>query len=274
MDINEIQRILRFNTYVSNFHNIIYRLAAKLNRIDIISFLMDNFKIDIISFSHVNNYLQMKYIYENHIEKVKNNFELVSEDFDNKNSNIQFTLLNNFIQYICSIRNEVIETVIEKLISEFHNETLEIVKARSNETLPLLIKNQLEKVNPIKLILQKPKTQSFILSKLQDLINKHVKARNSIDCKENYFQQNLFSELFIKGNIKCCDFILKNHPKQIKITKEMLRKTLKHTNFHIIKHYVKIDNCKNLINSINDDQELLEILKDHISDHGNKFIQI
>ncbi|KAM9965717.1 hypothetical protein ACTFIR_005890 [Dictyostelium discoideum] len=300
MNVNEIQRFIQYNFFVSFFQNEIYKYSVFFSRDDLMSFLLNNFNID-IDFPlskpdrEYSQYLECKSIFENHFEKVKNLSKL--KQFNSPYLQFPSVLLDTFSKYICKekkittynqfiqnyslqIRKQIIKKTIEILIGRFLSDTNdddgdddnddddEYVED-PNQDFAFILKNQKYKVSLIQSIIEQPDTQLYFKSALDQVLLKSKEDRKNDEINSPFIEnlENPFLQAFIKGDIKTCDIILKYYPNQFKITKDSITKTLKMQNINIIKYYYKVENCKNLINNFKNDNNLLKHLKNELLKH-------
>ncbi|KAM9959900.1 hypothetical protein ACTFIW_009063 [Dictyostelium discoideum] len=305
MNVNEIQRFIQYNFFVSFFQNEIYKYSSLRKRDDLISFLLNNYNIDIdIPNKGYSQYLECKFILENHFEKVKNISNVNQKKIESRYLQFPLVLLDTFLKYICKkknitfynqfiqnynlqIRKQTIKETIEILIGRFLSSTNDVVDDDDdddddddyddddedgedpNQNFSYVLKNQNHKVSLIQSIIEQSDTQLYFKSALDQVI---LKSKEDIKNNEinSPFIENLnnpFLLSFIKGDIKTCNLILKYYPNQFKITTSSITKALKFDNIHIIKYYYKVDNCKNLINNFKNDNNLLKHLKNELSNH-------
>ncbi|KAM9946591.1 hypothetical protein ACTFIT_004908 [Dictyostelium discoideum] len=249
MNVNEIQRFIQYNFFESFFQNEIYKYSVFMNRDDIMPFLLNNYNIeaDFPYFhpsSDYSQYLECKFIFENHFEKVKNISNLNQKWIESRYLQFPLILLNSFLKYICKEKNI---TTYNQFIQ---NDNLQIRKQ-------------------IQSIIEQSDTQVYFKSALDQVLLKSKEDRKNDEINSPFIENNKnpFIESFIHGDIKTCDIILKYYPNQFKITKDSITETLKMENIHIIKYYYKVDNCKNLINNFKNDNNLLKHLKNELSKH-------
>ncbi|KAM9955172.1 hypothetical protein ACTFIW_000910 [Dictyostelium discoideum] len=291
MNVNEIQRFIQYNFFVSNFHILIYSCAVYNNRDDLMSFLLNNYNIKFNSFpifseeeKKHSQYLECKFILENRFEKVKNISKLKLEWRERRDLQFPLVLLNGFVFYLCNqfnistynqfiqnddleIRKQAIKETIKTLMGvhdEDENETYNL-----NENFTSVIKEENHKVSIIKSIIEQSDTQLYFKSAL-DQVLLEIKVKRityKTNSQSTDYSENPFSQAFINGDIKTCNLILKYYPNQFKINKDSITEALQMENIHIIKYYYKVDNCKNLINNFKNDNNLLKHLKNELSKH-------
>ncbi|KAM9982091.1 hypothetical protein ACTFIY_004409 [Dictyostelium cf. discoideum] len=300
MNVNEIQRFIQYNFFVSFFQNEIYKYSSFKNRDDLMSFLLNNYDID-VDFPlfqpnrEYSQYLECKFIFENHFEKVKNILKLKVDQKWFKSRFLQFpsVLLDNFCKYICKennittynqfiqndslqIRKQIIKETIGILIEQFLSDDNEDDDDDNddddedpNQNFAFVITNQNHKVSLIQSIIEQPDTQLYFKSALDQVLLELKKDIKNYEINSPSIEnlKNPFLQAFIKGDIKTCNLILQYYPNQFKITNNSITETLQMQNIHIIKYYYKVDNCKNLINNFKNDNNLLKHLKKELSNH-------
>ncbi|EAL68644.1 hypothetical protein DDB_G0277653 [Dictyostelium discoideum AX4] len=291
MNVNEIQRFIQHNFFVSNFHILIYSCAVYNNRDDIMSFLLNNYNIKFNTFpifseeeKKHSQYLECKFILENHFEKVKNISKLKLEWRERRDLQFPLVLLNAFVFFLCNqfnistynkfiqnedleIRKQAIKETIKTLMGvhdEDENETYNL-----NENFVSVIKEENHKVLLIKSIIEQSDTQLYFKSALDQVLLEIIKKRKTDEINSPLIEYcgNSFSQAFFNGDIKTCNLILKYYPNQFKINKDSITEALQLQNIHIIKYYYKVENCKNLINNFKNDNNLLKHLKNELSKH-------
>ncbi|KAM9965702.1 hypothetical protein ACTFIR_005874 [Dictyostelium discoideum] len=291
MNVNEIQRFIQNNFFKPFFQNEIYSYSVFMNREDLMSFLLNNFNIEVDfplfqASVEYSQYLECKFIFENHFEKVKNLSNVNQKWLESRYSQFPSVLLDSFLEYICKeknittynqfiqndnlqIRKQVIKETIEILISHVLSGTDDDDVEDPNQDFSCIIKNQKHKVLLMQSIIEKSDTQLYFKSALDQVLLKSKEDRKN-DEINNPFNENLknpFLLSFIKGDIKTCNIILKYYPNQFKITKDSITETLVMEKINIIKYYYKVENCKNLINNFKNDNNLLKHLKNQLSNH-------
>ncbi|EAL68639.1 hypothetical protein DDB_G0277643 [Dictyostelium discoideum AX4] len=295
MNVNEIQRFIQYNFFESFFQNAIYKYSVFFSRDDLMSFLLNNYNID-VDFPlskpdrQYSQYLECKSIFENHFEKVKNISKL--KQFNSPYLQFPFVFLDSFFKYICKennittynqfvqnynlqIRKQIIKETIEILIGRFLSDTNDdddnddYDDEDPNQNFAFILKNQKYKVLLIQLIIEQSDTQLYFKSALDQVLLKLKEDRKNYEINSPFIEnlENPFLQAFINGDIKTCNIILKYYPNQFKITKDSITETLKMEKIHIIKYFYKVDNCKNLINNFENDNNLLKHLKNELSKH-------
>ncbi|KAM9965699.1 hypothetical protein ACTFIR_005871 [Dictyostelium discoideum] len=257
MNVNEIQRFIQYNFFESFFQNEIYKYSILVNREDLMSFLLNNYKIDIdFPYFHPSSdysqYLECKFFFENHFEKVMNISNVKQKLIKSRYLQFPSVLLDTFSKYICKennittydrfiqndnlqIRKQVIKETIEILIGRFLSSTNDDDDDDddSNQNFASLIKNQNQKVSLIQSIIEQSDTQLYFKSALDQVLLKSKEDRKNNEINSPFIENNKnpFLQSFIHGNIKT------------------------------------FDNCKNLINNFKNDNNLLKHLKNQLSKH-------
>ncbi|KAM9955626.1 hypothetical protein ACTFIW_005902 [Dictyostelium discoideum] len=264
MNVNEIQRFIQYNFFVSFFLNAIYSWSLFMNREDLMSFLLNNYNIAIdFPDRECLQYLECKFIFENHFEKVNNISNVKQKQIESRYLHMPSILLDTFLKYICKDKN------ITKYNQFIQNDNLQIRKQVIKETIEILfdilfsgknydddddpdqnfasiLRNQNHKVSLIQSIIEQSDTQLYFKSALDQVILKSKEERKNDEINSPFIENlnNPFLQSFINCDIKTCDLILKYYPNQFKITKDSITKLLKGENINIIKYYYKVDNCK------------------------------
>ncbi|KAM9969152.1 hypothetical protein ACTFIW_003703 [Dictyostelium discoideum] len=278
MNVNEIQRFIQYNFFEPFFQNEIYSYSVFMNREDLMSFLLNNFDIE-VDFP----LFQASVEYSQYLEYLSN---VKQKWLESRYSQFPSVLLDSFLEYICKeknittynefiqndnlqIRKQVIKETIEILISHVLSGTDDDDVEDPNQDFSCIIKNQKHKVLLMQSIIEQSDTQLYFKSALDQVLLESKEDRKNDEINNPFIEnlKNPFLLSFIKGDIKTCNIILKYFPNQFKITKDSITETLVMEKINIIKYYYKVDNCKNLINNFKNDNNLLKHLKNQLSNH-------
>ncbi|KAM9982090.1 hypothetical protein ACTFIY_004408 [Dictyostelium cf. discoideum] len=261
---------------------------------DLMSFLLNNYNIEpnfplFESNREYSQYLECKFIFENHFEKANKSILKLKTDqkwFEGCYLQFPLVLLNYFCKSICNeydiitynqfiqndnlqIRKQVIKETVGILIEQFLLDENDVEYLDPNQNFAYILKNQKHKVLLVQSIIEQPDTQLYFKSALDQVLLELKKDRENYEIDHPFIEnlENPFLQSFTGGNIKICNLILKYYPNQFKITNNSITQALRKESIDIIKYYYKVENCKNLINNFKNDNNLLKYLKKELSNH-------
>ncbi|KAM9974849.1 hypothetical protein ACTFIW_008318 [Dictyostelium discoideum] len=281
--IEDFEKLIKYQFYISNFIDKIYKISISCYRWDLVRFLIENFNIDLLNSirgggggTNLNiTYLGFKFLVENNY--IFNNSSSNQQSIENGNETVQTLFLSCLIDYLFSTDGVLIKfsNQIDALVSKQFNHSNDQVDVVDNVIdLYLDFKNKIQGYHQLEfnidqfennINLIKPLVEVLKKEEVQIMLKKRIDSFKSQQYKEGEEEEDLkktiFYKTFIKGDIRFCDFLLNQYPNQFTISKLGITDAVNNNNIQIIKYYYNI--------YIKNNNELLNLLKDLLKTHEN-----
>ncbi|EAL65486.1 hypothetical protein DDB_G0283997 [Dictyostelium discoideum AX4] len=189
-------------------------------RLDIASFLLENYDIQGLNFSlgkYRNNsyciYREVQYLLENHFDKIQSN--LLHKLFNSNSTQSLNDILKTTFPQIKKLFYQTGVNGYEKSEQDFLvfiNSTKIKKQRESIEKLELFYNNNIKEITKILDSLFDKSYKQEILPILKKEENRYVDKKN-----------NLFAKHFSRGEIVLCELILKHYPNQFKISNYLIK---------------------------------------------------
>ncbi|EAL66180.1 hypothetical protein DDB_G0282641 [Dictyostelium discoideum AX4] len=279
MDVDEIQKLIEWNWYRTDFLFSIFSKSMFWSKFDVSQHLFTNYKIQILSLpqhsmtSHYSYLLEFNYLINNHFERVKNPNLFKIDTLKSDSLNFPTVLSAYLVDYLsrCDIgeyekfmdiktREELLNILIFIIYAEYCiNMELDtdtnLSLDRKKLLFPLIESKECQEIIQRAYDKFKIKNDETIISQTEQQIKDYS---TQVD--------NMFTLGFINGDIIICQLILKHYPNLFKITQYALAMAIKADRIHIIKFYYH-NNNDNLIMNLKDDQSLVDYLKSELLNH-------
>ncbi|KAM9964003.1 hypothetical protein ACTFIW_005644 [Dictyostelium discoideum] len=278
MDVDEIQKLIEWNWYRTDFVFSIFSKSMFWSKFDVSQHLFTNYKIKIFSLphhsmtSHYSYLLELNYLFNNHFEKVKNPHLFKIDSLKSDSLDFPTFLTTYLIDYLsrCDIgeyekfmdittREDLLNILIYIIYADYginiEADNINFSLDRKKIIVPIIESKECQEIIQRVYNNFKTKNDEIIINKTEQQIKDYPTQGD-----------NMFTLGFIAGDIAICQLILKHYPNLFKITQYALAMAIGADKIHIIKFYYH-NNNDNLIINLKDDQSSVDYLKSELLNH-------